>query len=229
MKQTSKTNRLKVLSIALFMLAGTALYHPALAAGNILATIASESQLLGTDNLTVILLDLGRSTDQAQSQANLKTYQSIYTLDSQISSVVKMTINDFITYGTPSTLKLGAGERAGVVNSYFQAFKKMPATQADWSDVLKIANGRWPGVTSAAAEAQAKIEFKKVYGRAPSMSVSRDSNAVTIIAYGLLPSGRNLASEKAAIKTFEYYYGFAPSSALAWNVVRAIAYSGASR
>jgi hypothetical protein len=50
-----------------------------------------------------------------------------------------------------------------------------------------------------------------------------------IIAYGLIPSQRNLASEIIAIQTFRYYYGHAPVNALAWNIVRAIAYSGATR
>jgi hypothetical protein len=38
-----------------------------------------------------------------------------------------------------------------------------------------------------------------------------------------------LASEVIATKTFRYYYDHTPVSALAWNIVRAIAYSGAKR
>ncbi|MDD4902603.1 MAG: hypothetical protein PHE24_05730 [Patescibacteria group bacterium] len=198
-------------------------------AANVLTTIANEATLISADNTPTLLTMLGTSIDANKAQANLVTYKSIFALDNQISSVEKTTVNDFITYGTPSTLKLGAGERAGVVNSYFQAFKKMPVAESGWSDILKIANGRWPGETSAVAENQAKVEFKKVYGRNPVMTNTYDSNAVTIISYGLIPAKRNLASEKVAINTFRHYYGYAPSSALAWNVVRAIAYSGAKR
>jgi hypothetical protein len=61
------------------------------------------------------------------------------------------------------------------------------------------------------------------------MANSADQNAVMVIAYGLLPAARNLASEAAATKTFRFYYGHAPVNALAWNIVRAIAYSGARR
>jgi hypothetical protein len=50
-----------------------------------------------------------------------------------------------------------------------------------------------------------------------------------VIAYGLLPLQRNLNSEKVAIKTFTAVYRHAPVNALAWNIVRAIAYSGATR
>jgi len=49
------------------------------------------------------------------------------------------------------------------------------------------------------------------------------------MAYGLRPAGRNLDSEKAAIKYFKAIYGYTPSAATAWDVVRAIAYSGSTR
>ena len=81
----------------------------------------------------------------------------------------------------------------------------------------------------AAAEKQAKLEFKKVYARNAVMTNNIDENAVMIIAYGLLPLHRNLASEATAIKTFKWVYGHAPVNALAWNIVRSIAYSGARR
>jgi len=45
----------------------------------------------------------------------------------------------------------------------------------------------------------------------------------------LRPSDRNLNSEKTAIKTFKAIYGYNPSTASAWDIVRAIAYSGATR
>ena len=95
--------------------------------------------------------------------------------------------------------------------------------------MIKIANGRWPSERNAAAEAQAKLEFKKVYARSAVMTNNIDENAIMIIAYGLLPLNRNLNSEKTAIKTFEWVYRHPPINALAWNVVRAIAYSGATR
>jgi hypothetical protein len=138
-------------------------------------------------------------------------------------------LSNFIAYGTDTTVKLGEGERAGVVNSYKSAFGKLPATAAQWSDAIKIANGRWPSEGSPTAEAKAALEFKKVYKRSPNMKQPNDNAAVTVIAYGLRPANRNLNSEKAAIKSFKAIYGHAPVSALAWDIVRAIAYSGAKR
>jgi hypothetical protein len=61
------------------------------------------------------------------------------------------------------------------------------------------------------------------------MNNANDNAAVTIMAYGLRPAGRNLNSEKAAILSFKYIYKKNPITAEEWDVVRAIAYSGAKR
>lgn len=124
---------------------------------------------------------------------------------------------------------MGAGERAGVINSFRAAFKKVPETADDWSDVIKIANGRWPSTANTEAEAAATDAFVKVYLRLPDRSDSFDDAAVVVIAYGLRPAARNTDSEKAAIKSFKHIYGYNPSGAIDWDVVRAIAYSGATR
>jgi len=194
-----------------------------------LQNIATEAGTISADNLSDLLNNFDKTSNPAAEQASLIKYKIILNLDNKINSAEKTAINDFIVYGTPSTQVLGSGERAAVINSYFQAYGKLPNSAAEWSDVIKIANGRWPSERSAAAENQAKIEFKKVYGRNPVLSNTYDQNAVMIIAYGLIPSQRNLASEIIAIQTFRYYYGHAPVNALAWNIVRAIAYSGATR
>lgn len=146
-----------------------------------------------------------------------------------LSAEAKNAITNFVVYGTPTTKKLGAGERAGVINSYKAAFGKVPVTEAEWKDAIAIGNGRWPAAKSAVAEAKAIVEFKKVYKRSPNLKQPNDNAAVTVIAYGLRPSVRNTNSEKAAIKSFKYIYGYAPKSAIDWDIVRAIAYSGAKR
>ena len=195
----------------------------------VLEDIMTEAEIVGTNDTGVLLNHLGNSADQEGEQNGLTKYKTILGLDKKISAEEKLTINDFIVYGTRGTQRLGAGERAAVINSYFQAYGKLPNTEAEWSDVLKIASGRWPSERSATAEAQAKIEFKKVYARNAVMTNNIDENAIMVIAYGLLPLQRNLNSEKVAIKTFVWVYGHNPVSALAWNIVRAIAYSGAKR
>jgi len=198
-------------------------------ADNVLENISTESQIISTNDTDTLLNHLGNSADNGREQNGLTKYKTILGLDKKITAGEKLTINDFIVYGTRGTQRLGAGERAAVINSYFLAYNKLPNNEAEWSDVLKIASGRWPSERSVAAENQAKVEFKKVYARNAVMTSNIDENAIMVIAYGLLPLQRNLNSEKTAIKTFRWVYGHAPVNALAWNIVRAIAYSGATR
>lgn len=138
-------------------------------------------------------------------------------------------IKNFISLGTQTTKILGSGERGGVINSYYAAFGRLPSSDIEWQDLIKIANGRWPKESSVAAEENAKSEFRKIYKRAPNMTQANDNAAVTVVAYGLRPAQRNTESEKAGIRIFRNIYGHDPVSATDWDIVRAIAYSGAKR
>ncbi|MFA5155242.1 MAG: hypothetical protein WC453_02305 [Patescibacteria group bacterium] len=194
-----------------------------------LQQISREAQNLGGGDITAVLSSLGLTRNQNSENANLNKYVAPLIKGLTMTTAQVNGLNYFITYGTPGTLKLGAGERAGVLSSYWQAFAKLPSNASEWSDAIKIALGRWPGETSAKAETQAKSEFLKVYNRAANMQNAHDANAITIIAYGLRPTSRNTNSEKQAIKSFRAVYRHDPINPLAWNIVRAIAYSGASR
>jgi parallel beta-helix repeat protein len=171
-----------------------------------------------------------QSTRVAMSSATVGLYVKVIApIKVAITDKVKFSLAEFIHNGTDSTKKLGAGERAGVVDSFRSAFLHLPAIVDDWSDVIKIANGRWTTQTSPAAEAKAKITFKKIYLRPANLKNQNDNAAINIMAYGLRPAQRNTKSEKAAIISFKYIYKKAPTSAEDWNIVRAIAYSGAKR
>lgn len=194
-----------------------------------LNAIANESSLLMNGNLSAILSAAGAVRDAALESADLTKYVKPLLAGLSLTTAQTNNLTYFIAYGTVSTKKLGAGERAGVLSSYKQAYNKLPEALAEWSDLLKISVGRWPGETSAAAITQAKSEFVKVYNRQANMAKANDSNAITIIAYGLRPTARNTKSEQAAILSFRSVYGHYPVNPLAWNIVRAIAYSGATR
>ncbi len=129
--------------------------------------------------------------------------------------------------GTPSTIKIGSGERNGVLFSFREAYGHDTKTVADWVDALSIANGRWPLTVNKTVEARAYVNFRAVYGRDANMKNSTDVNALKMMGYGVLPAKpRNLAMERSAIARFTAAFGFGPSIARHWNVVRAIAYSG---
>ncbi len=138
-------------------------------------------------------------------------------------------VRDFIALGTDTTEKLGIGERAGVVESFRSAFGKVPQSEAQWSDVIKIANGRFPSVTNPVKEKSVETAFKKIYLRAPDRSNPNDNAAVVVMAYGLRSANRNLNSEQAASQSFKAIFGKSPTTASDWDAVRAIAYSGATR
>lgn len=139
-------------------------------------------------------------------------------------------ISYFIHSGTPTTILLGSGERAGVLNSYLSVFDKLPTNELEWQDVIKIGNGRWPDERNVDSETEAANNyFSAVYKRSPNMEDPKDNAAVTVIAYGLRPANRNLESEKNAINIYRDIFGQSPTAAADWDIVRAIAYSGATR
>lgn len=145
----------------------------------------------------------------------------------------------YISYGTQTTKEIGAGERAGALNSYIAACGKMPQIEAEWSDLLKIASGRFPSNKCDKTKGSALINFQRVFGRLPDSQNANDQAALMIIQYGLLPvkavkadgkakivPNRDTKKEKQAIAVFRKKFRFDPKTATAWNVVRAIAYSG---
>ncbi|MBU4347752.1 hypothetical protein KKF23_04375, partial [Patescibacteria group bacterium] len=195
-----------------------------------LQQILTDANDVWAGDVNSVIANAGAKRDLAKETDGANKYtKSLIKGISGLTAENKNAITNFIVYGTNSTQILGAGERAGVINSYKSAFGKLPTTQSEWEDVIKIANGRWPSEKNQETEEKAKQKFKKVYKRDPDMNNPNDNAAVTVIAYGLRPDSRNLNSEKIAIKTFKAIYGYNPSSAVDWDIVRAIAYSGAKR
>jgi hypothetical protein len=106
----------------------------------------------------------------------------------------------------------------------------LPVLAEEWQDVIKIANGRWPTEKNTASEERVKTAaFRQIYKRDPDMNNANDNAAVTVMSYGLRPAQRNLESEKNAIRIYRDIFKAAPASAESWDMVRAIAYSGAKR
>ena len=194
-----------------------------------LEQMTTDAEIIVTGDVNQILTEMGVERDAATEANYNETIVNKVVAGSGITAKVRNTINNFVTYGTKATKILGAGERAGVVNSFQAALGKLPTTTEDWNDVVKIANGRWPNQRSTIAEDRATVNFRKIYLRDPDRSNPHDDAAVTVMAYGLRPADRNLDSEKAGIRHFKSIYGYNPESATAWDIVRAIAYSGAVR
>ncbi len=191
--------------------------------------IINEGKLIYNGDVNKVLNEMGLKRNLTQEAENRLKYVKPIIENIKADTETVNAITNFITYGTKSTLFLGTGERAGVVNSYKSAFGKLPRTEEEWRDCIAIANGRWPTERNEITEKNATNAFKKIYLREPDRLNPHDDAAVVIIAYGLRPQTRDLNKEKFAIKVFRTIYGYSPSSSEAWDIVRAIAYSGASR
>ena len=195
--------------------------------------IENKAKLLQQDDLGSILAELRELRNQVrEQQSEIKYLRNLTSGLQQVTEAMKDRINNFITYGVDdNTQRLGEGERAAVMYSYRQAYQKLPESETELADAIKIANGRWPGERNEAAENRAKEQFARIYKRAANMDNPNDNAAVTVMAYGLRQraENRNLESEKNGIKIFEGIYGHVPSSTEEWNIMQAITYSGASR
>lgn len=182
-------------------------------------------------------ITLTRDLDkEAQAEALLDEIygefdDEVGTLDNSYSFIF------FVAYDFGTTSYLGAGERAGVLNSWKTAFHgwdevsmyQMPINTAEWEDVLKIANGRWPSMKADTTETMAIMTFQNIYHRMPDSNNANDNAAVSIMTYGLRPEPRNVGNENTAIGFFKGIYGGDPTTSAEWDAVRAIAYSGAVR
>lgn len=195
--------------------------------------INEKSELLANDKFGDILTEIKQLRNIVKEQANkLKYLEKLGDKVQKISDKMESALNNFITYGVDiNTQKLGEGERAAVISSYKSAYEKLPTTEAELADAIKIASGRWPSTTSNKAEKKAKEQFAKIYKRIADMNNANDNAAITIMAYGLRQKAeaRNLNSETTGIKTFRNIYGKNPNTTDDWNAMQAITYSGASR
>ncbi|MDO9399706.1 MAG: hypothetical protein Q7T79_03435, partial [bacterium] len=198
-----------------------------------ITAINANANRLHNNQFETILSELKQLRDKIKEQATeLKYLRNLTAGVKELTQSAKDAINNFITYGVDSnTQKLGAGERAAVINSYKFAFDKLPETEAELTDVIKIANGRFPGITNDKAEKRAKDQFVKIYKRIPDLNDNKDNAAIKVMAYGLRQKAenRNLNSEKTGIKTFKSIYNYTPKTTEDWNAMQAITYSGSAR
>lgn len=195
--------------------------------------IKEKAGKLSNNQLDDILAELKALRDLVKEQQNQITHlRKLLVGVTAVTEAMQNSINNFITYGVDeNTKKLGEGERAAVMYSFKSAYGKLPENENELADAIKIANGRWPSLTSEEAEVSAKANFRFIYKREADMSDPRDNAAVTIMAYGLRQraENRNLESERRGIRIFEALYGRLPTTTEDWNIMQAITYSGASR
>ncbi len=229
-QEADKTRECAVSEVEKIAYAEDTLAESAVVGSDIDALYLEQGQFIARAEINEILSTVGQERVHEEEWAARDVLIKKMGIDlPALEARHQYALTNFIAYGSPDTARLGSGERAGVINSFRAAFDWLPESDMDWSDIIKIANGRWPTQTSQEAEDKGIKEFKTIYLRDPNRANSHDDAAVTIIAYGLRPAGRNMDSEAAAIRIFKAIYDYHPAGATDWDIVRAIAYSGATR
>ncbi|MEK7649161.1 MAG: Kazal-type serine protease inhibitor domain-containing protein [Patescibacteria group bacterium] len=195
--------------------------------------IEEKVRLLSDRKLDVILSELQQLRDKVKEQeTELKYLRKVSAELKGLSEGMREALTSFVTYGVDSNTKgLGAGERAAVVGSYQAAYGKLPDSDKELEDMIRIANGRFPSERNEAAERTSQTQFKRIFKRVANMHNANDRAAIMVMAYGLRQAAenRNLKSETRGIATFEGIYGRKPGKTDEWNTMQAITYSGASR
>jgi hypothetical protein len=203
------------------------------ASGNAQEDYAAKASLAFNGNFDSILEEIRQLRDEIKEKESENKYlKKLLKEYEKVTENMQEAISLFLAYGIDeNTKKLGEGERAAVLYSYESVFDKLPETEPELTDLIKIANGRYPGTTNGSAEKKAKNQFVSIYGRVPDMDNPKDKAAVVVMAYGIRQSAanRNLDSEKAGLKIFRSIFKKAPASTEEWNNLQAITYSGATR
>ena len=185
------------------------------------------------NNYTALLAEVNALRSQVKEQeAEIKYLKSLTSEVKNISESMKSFMTNFVTYGVDeNTKKLGEGERAAVLNSFKEAYKKLPETSTEIEDAIKIANGRFPSVRVESVENEAEKIFEHVYDRAPDTQNASDQNFTMVVSYGLRQKAetRKLETEKKALDIYKGVYKQLPQNTEDWNILQGIAYSGAKK
>ena len=141
-------------------------------------------------------------------------------------SVVNGDTEGFIGRGTPRTLRLGSGERRGVIESFRVIYGRSPVSPCDFQNMLRIANGIVPTELNPARERAMEEAFRQLYRRAPNHANAADHRTILIMTYGLRPQARSLVAEYRAALRYRRITGHLPRNTSEWDMVRGMTYGG---
>ncbi len=144
--------------------------------------------------------------------------------------VTVLLARDFVENGTEETERLGKGTRRGCLNSYVSAFGRMPDSESELADLVRICSGILPAERNKGSERYHQLRtYQLLYGKsAKVVSGSKEEKFVLIATYGLRPSTeeRDLKKEAAATRAYTKKARKSKLNSDDWDIVRAIAYSG---
>jgi len=190
-----------------------------------LCTITDVESKYVVQNLDTLLAHLGRAKDQGMEDYYNRVLTPRVAPDDTPAPVLAA-IRNFVNYGTLSTVRLGHGERAGVVDSFQAMHGRLPQDVCDWQEVIRMANTKMPNTGKAERESSVLATFKAIYSRLPKTGSALDGIALKIMAYGIRPQVRDIDAERHAAVVFYKLFKKLPTTASEWDANRAIAYSG---
>jgi hypothetical protein len=89
------------------------------------------------DKLTALVKELKVVRNNQLMTDNLKKFTEILRKQFPKEAIAKIyAINNFVTYGTPSTVKLAPKDRFNLVSAFVKTNKKLPSSETDWAKVL---------------------------------------------------------------------------------------------
>jgi hypothetical protein len=145
---------------------------------------------------------------------------------------VKVSLKNYLAYGTESTLRLGEGQRAATVINYTNIKGDIPQTESDIEDVLKIANNIVPLIRNPELEPKFLGNYYRLNNIIKENNITKiDENNLILelnqflrFSYGVLPMERSIAREKWAIELFVKNYNKLPQTDGDWRIVNSWAY-----
>lgn len=145
---------------------------------------------------------------------------------------VKISLKNYLAYGTESTVRLGEGQRAATVINYTNVKGGIPKTESDIEDVLKIANNRVPLIRNSELEPKFLGSFYRLNNIIKENNITKidennfilELNQFLRFSYGILPIERSIAREKWAIELFVKNYNKLPQTDGEWRIVNSWAY-----
>lgn len=198
--------------------------------------ILSEAEMIDQSSIKkkvkeMLLNSVQLEQEDIELEKKVETrYQNILT--STVSPEAKISLRNYLSYGSESTLRLGEGQRAATVINYTNFKGRSPEGEDDIENVLKIANNIIPLMRNPELEPKLVGNFHRLNNIIKDNDITKiDENNLILelnqflrFAYGIFPMERSLARENWAIDIFVKNYNKLPQSSGDWRIVNSWAY-----
>jgi len=158
---------------------------------------------------------------------DLSSEEKAQVMSKQLTNeAISAEVVNFIAYASPAMdVKYNANERKVILQDFQSIYNKLPTTEKDWSNVVKISEGETP-TRVISAEVKALKEFNKIFRRQVNFQKASEEKFIHQLAYRVRMESRNLYKEGLALAKYIKIYRKVPKDNFTWAIVRSLAYSG---